>query len=342
VSEPHAATLDKYEMDVVTSLHAFSTQSTDAGRATTILAIDAYVDVMRDAQFTPERVVIAIKRAVRRAGALPSADVASRSEGHAWELMTEQVVTRAIRRYFQLPSPASRNPARLPCRRTCRIDDPGRHRSITHDELKMTSLNQHELPSDDGRDRSARAPRSANRVAPPRQPLELSLLSLAFAPRLREDDLLQLLEFLNGLSDHRFTGVYQFEPGWVVSVALFDRENPSLRLGADVKMKESYCWLAGLDGTGLTIEDATCDPRLDGHAARQEVRSYIAVLLHDRARAPWGTLCHFDFAPRCARPEAVEQLESFRPLVEEMFIRDKLARWEPEAPSRPRHRLTPD
>ena len=74
----------------------------------------------------------------------------------------------------------------------------------------------------------------------------------------------------------------------MVSVALFDRENPALRLGADVKMKESYCWLTGVDGGGFIIEDATCDPRLGGHAARGEVRSYVAVLLRDREGSPWG------------------------------------------------------
>lgn len=178
------------------------------------------------------------------------------------------------------------------------------------------------------------APRNTASAA--EQSRELSLLALAFAPRLREDDLFELLAYLNGLTSHRFTGVYQFEPGWVVSVALFDRENPELRLGADVKMKESYCWLAGLDGGGFVIEDATSDPRLAAHAARDEVRSYIAVLLHDRAGTPWGTLCHFDFVPRKAERANLAQLESFRPLVEEMFIREKRARWEPDVPSRPR------
>lgn len=175
---------------------------------------------------------------------------------------------------------------------------------------------------------------AANAAAwPADRSLEQSLISRAFASRLREDDLFDLLQYLNGLTDHRFTGVYQFEPGWVVSVALFDRENPHLRLGADVKMKESYCWLTGLNGTGFVIEDATCDARLSGHAAREEVRSYVAVLLHDRKGTPWGTLCHFDFAPRLTSPGTVARLEAFRPLIEEMFIRDKLARWDPDAPS---------
>lgn len=162
---------------------------------------------------------------------------------------------------------------------------------------------------------------------------ELLLLTKAFAPSLLQGDLLDLLKYLNGLTDHRFTGVYRFEPGWVVSVALFDRENPLSRIGADVKMKESYCWLTGMGGESYVIEDATADGRLAGHAARDAVRSYIAVLLLDKSGTPWGTLCHFDFAPRQSTPETQAHLEMFRPLIEEMFVRDIRAHWDPDAPS---------
>lgn len=165
---------------------------------------------------------------------------------------------------------------------------------------------------------------------------ELALISKAFAPRLLQGDLFELLKYLNALTDHRFTGVYRFEPGWVVSVALWDRENPTTRIGADVKMKESYCWLTGLGESSYVIEDACADSRLEGHAAREAVRSYIAVLLRDKERKPWGTLCHFDFVPRHANPLTQERLDLFRPLVEEMFVRDQRAQWNPNAPSNQR------
>lgn len=161
---------------------------------------------------------------------------------------------------------------------------------------------------------------------------ELSLMTSAFAPQLLEGDLFNLLEYLNRLTDHRFTGVYRFEPGWVVSVALWDRENPRIRIGADVKMKESYCWLTGLGGESYVIEDARADSRLSGHAAREAVRAYIAVLLRDKAGNPWGTLCHFDFQPRAVTLETKAHLELFRPLIQEMFVRDDRAHWDPDAP----------
>ncbi len=163
--------------------------------------------------------------------------------------------------------------------------------------------------------------------------IELSLIARAFAPQLASRDIRALLEYLNGLTDHRFTGVYRFEPGWVVSVALWDRENPSLLLGSDVKMKESYCWLTALSDTAYIIEDAPSDPRLNGHAAQAEVRSYASVVLRDKSRDPWGTLCHFDFSSRSVAPETLERLEHFRPLVEEMLVRDASAHWDPNAMS---------
>lgn len=162
---------------------------------------------------------------------------------------------------------------------------------------------------------------------------ERSLIARVFSPTLVESDLRALLEHLNGQTAHRFTGVYRFEPGWVISVALWDRQNPDLEIGANVKMKESYCWLTGISTTSFVIEDATEDPRLEGHAARAEVRSYVAVLLRDRQGKPWGTLCHFDFEPRSIAPDALARLELFRPLVEEVLVRETAARWDPDAPS---------
>ncbi|HEY4133378.1 MAG TPA: hypothetical protein VGM50_22355 [Gemmatimonadaceae bacterium] len=165
----------------------------------------------------------------------------------------------------------------------------------------------------------------------PNRALEREFVARAFASRLREDDLHDVLLYLNGLTDYRFTGVYRLTPGWTVSVALCDRENPQLRLGANVKMTESYCWLTGVNNEALVIEDAPNDVRLGGHAARDAVRSYAAVLLRDVTRAAWGTLCHFDFSPRLSDPQTIAQLDIMRPLLEEMFVRDRAAPWHLEA-----------
>lgn len=159
--------------------------------------------------------------------------------------------------------------------------------------------------------------------------VELSLIGRAFGGQVAADDIRALLKYLNSFTDHRFTGVYRFEPEWVVSVALWDRENPTLEIGADVKMRESYCWLTGISDTAYIIEDATCDARLAGHAARDAVRSYVAVLLRDKQGNPWGTLCHYDFSPRAVLEDTLARLEAIRPLVEEMVVRDSKSVWPP-------------
>lgn len=70
--------------------------------------------------------------------------------------------------------------------------------------------------------------------------------------------------------------------------------SPGVRLGADVKMKESYCWLTGLGGM-YEIEDACCDERLEGHVARDAVRSYLAVLPPRPAGIAMGHAVSFRF-----------------------------------------------
>lgn len=159
---------------------------------------------------------------------------------------------------------------------------------------------------------------------------ELSLISLAFAAEISECDVRALLRYLNGVSGHRFTGVYRFEPGWVASVSLYDRENPQVAVGPDVPMHESYCWLTGLGDHSYVIEDASTDARLTSHPARASVRAYLSVPLRDCAGQPWGTLCHFDFSPRKVSPGTIERMEYYRPLVQEVLVRDRLANWRPE------------
>lgn len=167
----------------------------------------------------------------------------------------------------------------------------------------------------------------------PNRQTERELIARAFASRMRDDDLHDVLCYLNSLTDYRFTGVYRLTPGLVVSIALCDREHPDRRLGTNVRMADSYCWLTGTGDSAYTIEDAPNDARLGGHAARDNVKSYLAVLLRDASGQSWGTLCHFDVVPRPAPADALAQLEGMRPLLEELFVRDRAAAWQSDAAS---------
>ena len=133
---------------------------------------------------------------------------------------------------------------------------------------------------------------------------------------LRNEGLFGALRVLNRTTRHRFTAVYRFESGWVRSVVLFDRENPDLRVGADVPMKESYCVLVADAGDSFRIENALSDSRLIGHHARNTVLCYCAVHLVDAEGASWGTLCHYDLHPAEIEEGTMAVLEAVRPAIE--------------------------
>jgi hypothetical protein len=138
----------------------------------------------------------------------------------------------------------------------------------------------------------------------------------AFGKTLELDGLHAALRLLNATTTYRFTGVYCFEPDWVRSFVLFDRQNPTLEVGANVRMKESYCMYTARAGEPLVIENAPADPQWIGHAARDSVLSYVAVLLSDAAGAALGTLCHFDFCSRELPPGTLDLLLEVRDTVQ--------------------------
>ncbi len=147
---------------------------------------------------------------------------------------------------------------------------------------------------------------------------EVSALStiLAEVERALHNDLCEALRLLNEPTPYRFTGIYRFESGVVKSVALYDRENPACRIGADVPWFDSYCMMTAENGGECEIQHSLNDPRLTGHAARLTVMSYCAVLLRTADGEPLGTLCHYDVLPRETRPGTVEDLRTCRAVVE--------------------------
>lgn len=133
---------------------------------------------------------------------------------------------------------------------------------------------------------------------------------------LHTEDLFHALRFLNRTTTYRFTGVYSFEPGLVKSVVLADRENPELRVGADVPWFDSYCMMAAGDGSQCVIQNSLEDLRLTGHAARAKVQCYCAVLLRTPEGEELGTLCHYDVCAKDTAPTVLEGLHACRTSVE--------------------------
>jgi GAF domain-containing protein len=139
--------------------------------------------------------------------------------------------------------------------------------------------------------------------------------ALSIEEHLRRGGLHAALAHLNAHTRFRFTGVYRVESDLLRTVALFDRENPSLASTADVvKLEETYCGVT-CRGAPFQTANAQRDERLRHHAARDTVLSYVGVPVHGANDAVWGTLCHFDHRPRVVAPGDVAALKAAAPAI---------------------------
>ncbi|MBF9237010.1 hypothetical protein I2I05_06340 [Hymenobacter sp. BT683] len=105
------------------------------------------------------------------------------------------------------------------------------------------------------------------------------------------------LQFLNGRTPHRYTGIFRFDGDQLRSEVLFDRYQLGLTKGDDAPMEATYCSLVGQQQVAWEITDAATDPRVLG-LIDTPVMSYCGVLIRDDAGQPFGSLCHYDMQ-RC-------------------------------------------
>jgi GAF domain-containing protein len=136
-----------------------------------------------------------------------------------------------------------------------------------------------------------------------------------FSTILREEGVHAALAFLNGRTRHRFTAVYRFDPPMLRTLGLFDRENPTLRLGGDKPMRETYCSLVWESAAPFATDDSGRDTRLVDHPARESVIAYCGVPIFADDGSCFGSLCHFDLRPRLAPITELPLLERAAPLV---------------------------
>lgn len=132
---------------------------------------------------------------------------------------------------------------------------------------------------------------------------------------LAESGVQQALRFLNELSPHRFTGIYRFDEPVLRNLRLFDRENPDLEIGVDAPIRETYCSIVWEHEKPFFTEEAARDERLSAHPAREDVISYMGVLLRDEQGHPFGTFCHFDLRPQPVPHTDIAVLEHIAPLI---------------------------
>ena len=136
-----------------------------------------------------------------------------------------------------------------------------------------------------------------------------------FAAHLEADGLHTALGYLNSRTRFRYTGAYRFAPPLLCSIEIYDRENPTLALCAEVEMQTTYCSNDALRHEALADDDAEHDPRVDTHPARERFAAYCGVPLRGGAGEPFGTLCHYDPRPRIGSSDQIRLLERVAPLV---------------------------
>jgi GAF domain-containing protein len=136
-----------------------------------------------------------------------------------------------------------------------------------------------------------------------------------FAAHLEADGLHTALGYLNSRTRFRYTGAYRFARPLLSSIEIYDRENPTLSLCAEVEMRTTYCSIVGLRHEALAVDNAEHDTRVSNHPARQQFAAYCGVPLRGPGGEPFGTLCHYDPRPRIGSSEQITLLERVAPLV---------------------------
>ena len=133
---------------------------------------------------------------------------------------------------------------------------------------------------------------------------------------IREEAVHAALGYLNARTAHRYTGLYRFDRDVLRNVALFDRESPGLRVGADAPLGETYCAIVGAQEATFATENAPLDPRTVAHlATRGVVVSYCGALVRTGDGRAVGTLCSFDVEARPVPTQEIPLLEAAAPLL---------------------------
>lgn len=132
-----------------------------------------------------------------------------------------------------------------------------------------------------------------------------------FRSLLASAGMCQALAMLNARTRYRFTGVYRVDPPLLRNEHLFDRENPSLSLGGNVRpLHDTYCGIVAATEASFAVADAHTDTRLATHSARDSVVSYIGVPVRGKDGRIIATVCHFDLRPRILPLDELAILES--------------------------------
>jgi GAF domain-containing protein len=139
---------------------------------------------------------------------------------------------------------------------------------------------------------------------------------------IREDGIRAGLIFLNGLTEHRFSALYQFADHQLRNLYFFDREYPDVESAEEIPVTASYCVFLRDTGQLFHTSDALRDDRVRSHPKREQIQAYCGVPVLDAEGKLFGSICHFDLQPRVIADEDVDLMEAVaRLLRDEPWIR---------------------
>jgi GAF domain-containing protein len=128
------------------------------------------------------------------------------------------------------------------------------------------------------------------------------------------------LIFVNGLTEHRFSALYEFDNNTLRNLYFFDREYPEIETTEEIPVTASYCVFLRDTGGLFHTSDALRDGRVRTHPKREQVQSYCGVPVLDSHGNLFGSVCHFDLQPRIIADEDVDLMEVFA-----LLLRDEQA-----------------
>ena len=116
---------------------------------------------------------------------------------------------------------------------------------------------------------------------------------------LKRDGLRPAASYLNSRVSYRFTTIYRLEDQMFTPVESVDKLGEfDADASGSAPFGESLCRFPVLHGT-FTTSHTAADPRLKGLAYPSEVGSYTGVQMVRANGELYGTLCHYDFVPKC-------------------------------------------
>lgn len=128
---------------------------------------------------------------------------------------------------------------------------------------------------------------------------------------IRWDGIQFSLQYLNSLSQHRYTGLFLFDGETLKNTFIFDRQSVVQNLFPEKLTNHSYCLSVKESGQPFQVDNAVLDQRVSDHPSRDIVRSYCGVPLRDREGTVFGTLCHFSPDPCHSKDDEIPLMQTF-------------------------------